>query len=273
MKVWREREGGELSVVLCSDRLSCVASLQHFTALAVPETDPPSLPPSLPSLISPPRFASCHLSSPLLLSSLHLLSFFPVHSSLVFLLKPSSLSPLPIPYIHPSSHRCNVLFRSAFLPYEASKVTLSRGVCVLHCCGYARMHMCMYQFMFACLPLLKYMCIFVVIVSIYLPEACHIKAPYYCHCPRHTPEPRMTSNIKQWIAREHVDVSMAMYVCMCESCIDQASIMSAGLLKKTGGTKQEVSTGKKRGYFYYFGIYHVRFICGVFFFFFLNRDA
>ena len=122
-----------------------------------------SLPPSLPSLISPPRFASCHLSSPLLLSSLHLLSFFPVHSSLVFLLKPSSLSPFPIPYIHPSSHWCNVLFRSAFLPYKASKVTLSRGVCVLHCCGHARMHMCMYQFMFACLPLLKYMLLFLFI--------------------------------------------------------------------------------------------------------------
>lgn len=95
MKVWREREGGELSVVLCSDRLSCVASLQHFTALAVPETDPPSLPPSplsshlpaLPLVISPPlcscrpsTFSPFSLSTPPSFSSLNPLPSHPSRS-------------------------------------------------------------------------------------------------------------------------------------------------------------------------------------------------
>lgn len=144
----REKEGAESSVSLSSCVrtgsavwLHCSISLPWPSQKQILRSLPPSLPPSLPlPLISPPSFACCHLSSPRSwrpptfspspLSTL--LHCPPVHTLSFLLLNLSFLSTLLIPNILLSCHQCNVPFRSAFLLYTASKVTLSRGRCV---CG------------------------------------------------------------------------------------------------------------------------------------------
>lgn len=143
----REREGRkELRAQCLSVAVFGPAQLCGFTAafhcLGRPRnrSSTPCLPPSLPPpLVSPPSSASCHLSSPRSwrppptplppLSTLSPLLSSRTHP--VFPLLEPLLPVTPPDPDHPllSSHQCNVLFCSAFLPYTASKVTLSRGRC------------------------------------------------------------------------------------------------------------------------------------------------
>lgn len=130
MRGWRygnrkkEREGTKSSVFLCSCIQSSMAPLQHFTGLAVPETDPP-LPPSLrlsshlpplPPVISPPLAPVIPPPAPL---TAH--PFFPPVPILSFLsFNFSSADPHPpllILNVLFFSLQCNILSCFAFLLY------------------------------------------------------------------------------------------------------------------------------------------------------------
>lgn len=111
-----------------------MVSLQHFTDLAVPETDPP-LPPS--SSASHLTSLLCLLLSPLpqLLLSPHLfpsplstLPYFPPMPILHLLLLLSPL--LTLDFLFSGSRH---IVMSVFFLYTASKVTLSRSRCMCLC--------------------------------------------------------------------------------------------------------------------------------------------